>query len=395
MHFFPISAPTVALSLSDEGLCLVEIKKHWRKSSLRHIARLPLSPGSLTLSSTKPNIANFDEVLAQLKALAKPYRRPISIALSLPDICARTSIFDFASFPTKKPEQTALVNWRFQQDLKLDTSQARLAFGLYVPTSVRDSLSPDTTEHVRVLGTAIRHEIIEQYENICLEADLIPTSVGMSGLDVFDLYRPNIQDRLTAENSSWTSHPPTFLFLFISHWGFTFLAFQDGSPRFIRTKALAIKTEAHDLQVPSLDPESEKHGETRDYRPTSSGDPSSDAHHDCATGNTPYPSYTAMKVEKEILATLQYYFEMFPPSPATASCPVNLFLTTDLTLGQSLMPPHDHIQQTLKASGGHEPQIRVTSLSPTAHFHLLHTHLALSSHQEEAALPGYASLMVA
>ena len=109
MHFFPISTPTVALSLSDEGLCLVEIKKHWRKSSLRHIARLPLSPGSLTLSSTKPNIANFDEVLAQLKALAKPYRRPISIALSLPDICARTSIFDFASFPTKKPEASPPV----------------------------------------------------------------------------------------------------------------------------------------------------------------------------------------------------------------------------------------------------------------------------------------------
>lgn len=394
MHFFPISAPTVALSLSDEGLCLVEIKKHWRKSSLRHIARIPLSRGVLTLSSTKLNIAHPDEFLTQLKALAKPYRRPISIALSLPDICARTSIFDFASFPTKKPEQTALVNWRFQQDLKLDTSQSRLAFGLYVPTPVRDSLSPDTTGYVRVLGTAIRHEIIEQYENMCLEADLIPTSVGMSGLDVFDLYRPNIQDRLAAENSFRTSQPSTFMFLFISHWGFTFLAFQDGSPRFIRTKALAIKAEAQDLQDPSLDSESEKHGETRDHRPTPSGDPSPHAHHDYATGNTPYPSYTAMKVEKEILATLQYYFEMFPISAATASSPVNLFMTTDLTLGQSLMPPLDHIQQTLKASGGHEPHIRVTSLSPASHFHLLNTHLAVS-HQEEAALPGYASLMVA
>lgn len=394
MHFFPISAPTVALSLSNEELCLVEIKKHWRKSSLRHITRLPLSPGVLTLSSTKLNIANTDEFLTQLKALAKPYRRPISIALSLPDICARTSIFDFASFPTKKPEQTALVNWRFQQDLKLDTSQSRLAFGLYVPTSVRDALPPDTTEHVRVLGTAIRHEIIEQYENLCLEADLIPTAVGMSGLDVFDLYRPNIQDRLTAENSSGTFHPPPFMFLFISHWGFTFLAFQDGSPRYIRTKALAIKTETHDHQEPSLDPESEKNGETRDHHPTSSGNPSSDAHQDYPTGNTPYPSYTAMKVEKEILATLQYYFEMFPVSAATASSPVNLFMTTDLTFGQSLMPPLDHIQQTLKASGGHEPHIRITPLSPASHFHLLNTHLAVS-HQEEAALPGYASLMVA
>ncbi|MCA9500894.1 MAG: hypothetical protein KC588_16995, partial [Nitrospira sp.] len=232
MQFFPISAPIVALSLSDNGLCLVEIKKHWRKRSIRNIARLPLSPSALTLSSTKLNIANPDEFLTQLKALVKPYRRPLSIALSLPDICARTSIFDFASFPTKKPEQTALVNWRFQQDLKLDTSQSRLAFGLYVPTPAKDSPSPGIREHVKVLGTAIRHEIIEQYENVCLEANLIPTSVGMSGLDIFDLYHPNIQDMLTAENPSWVSHPPTIMFLFISHWGFTFLAFQDGSPRF-------------------------------------------------------------------------------------------------------------------------------------------------------------------
>ncbi|PJA78578.1 MAG: hypothetical protein CO149_03260, partial [Nitrospirae bacterium CG_4_9_14_3_um_filter_51_5] len=230
MHFFPISSPTVALSLTEEALCLVEVKRHWRKTSLRHIARLPLSPGVLKLSSAKPNIANPDEFLTRLKALVKPYRRPLSIALSLPDMCARTSIFDFASFPTKKPEQTALVNWRFQQDLKLDTSQSRLAFGIYVPTSVTDSPSPDNTEHVRVLGTTIRHEIVEQYENLCLKADLIPTSVGMSGLDIFDLYRPNIQDMLAAENSSHASAPTAVMFLFISHWGFTFLACQEGSP---------------------------------------------------------------------------------------------------------------------------------------------------------------------
>lgn len=393
MQFFPISTPTVALSLSDEGLCLVEIKKHWRKSSLRHIARLPLSTGVLTLSSTKLNIAKSDEFLTQLKALVKPFRRPISIALSLPDICARTSIFDFASFPTKKPEQTALVNWRFQQDLKLDTSQSRLAYGLYGPTSVGDSLSPDTAGHIKVLGTAIRHEIIEQYEHMCLEADLIPTSVGLSGLDIFDLYRPNIQDSLASDNPSQTSYPPPFMFLFLSHWGFTFLACQEGCPRFIRTKALAIKAEAHHPQDPSLDDESEEHRNTREHRPTSSENSSSDTPQESTTGKTPYPSYTAMKVEKEILATLQYYFEMFPIS-ATASSPINLFTTTDLTHGKSLLPTLDQIQQTLKASGGHEPHIRVTSLSPASHFHFLNTHLA-GSHQEEAALPGYASLMVA
>ena len=393
MHLFPISTPTVALSISEEALCLVEIKKHWRKSTLQHTTRLPLSPGVVKLSSAKLNIEKPDEFLTQLKMLVKPYRRPLSIVLSLPDICARTSIFDFASFPTKKPEQTALVNWRFQQDLKLDTSQSRLAFGIYVPTSVTDSSSADNSEHVRVFATAIRHEIVEQYEEMCLEADLIPTSVGISGLDIFDLYRLNIQDMLAAHNPSSASDTPGILFLFMSHWGFTFLACQEGSPRFIRTKAIAIKTESYDRQEPSLISESEKHNATTgDYVPPS-GEPPSYATQETDTGHPPYPSYTVMKVEKEIMATLQYYFEMFPIADITSS-PVNLFIATDLTHGQSLMPSLDHIQRALKASGGHEPQIRVTALSHASHFHLLNTALTVNN-QEEAALPGYASLMVA
>lgn len=393
MHFFPLSIPTVALSLSEEGLCLVEVNKHWRKTSLRHIAGLPLSPDVLKLSSAKPNIVNPDEFLTLLKALVKPYRRPLSIVLSLPDICARMNIFDFASFPTKKPEQTALVNWRFQQDLKLDTSQSRLAFGIYVPTSVTDSPSPDNPDHVRVLGSAIRHEIVEQYEKMCLEADLIPTTVGISGLDIFDLYRPNIQDLLTAENPSHVSMPPTVMFLFMSHWGFTFLACQEGSPRFIRTKALAIKNESNRPQAPASEAEPEPITEPGERGAILSGERQTSATPETATGQTPYPSSTVLKVEKEILATLQYYFEMFP-IPATASSQVNLFMATDLTDGQSLMPPLDRIQHTLKVSGGHEPRIRVTALSHASHFHLSKTRLFAGIHQEKA-LPGYASLMVA
>ncbi|HBP87290.1 MAG TPA: hypothetical protein PKK23_11455 [Nitrospirales bacterium] len=393
MHFFPIKSPTVALSFSEEALCLVEIKKHWRKSSLRHIAKLPLSPGVLKLSSAKPNITNTDEFLTQLKALVKPYRHPLSIVLSLPDICARTSIFEFASLPTKKPEQTALVKWRFQQDLKLDTSQSRLTFGIYMPTSVKDFPALDNPEHVRVLGSAIRNEIVEQYENLCLEAALIPTSVGMSGLDIFDLYRPNIQDMLTAEYPSQASAPPVVMFLFMSHWGFSFLACQEGSPRFIRTKALAIKkTESHPQNL-SPGSESDEFKETTEQREQVIDEPRFSTTRATDFEKNPYPSYTVMKVEKEILATLQYYFEMLA-LPATGPSPVHLFMATDLTHGACLMPPLDHIQRTLKASGGHEPQIRVTALSHASHFHLSNSHLARSNH-EEAALPGYAGLMVA
>ena len=43
----------------------------------------------------------------------------------------------------------------------------------------------------------------------------------------------------------------------------------------------------------------------------------------------PYPSYTVMKVGKEILATLQYYLEAFPLKDMPSSA-INLFVATDL-----------------------------------------------------------------
>lgn len=393
MHLFPISTPIFALSISEEALCLVEIKKQWRKTLLHQVTRVPLPQGVVKLSAAKPNIENPEEFLAKIKALVKPGKRPLSIALSLPDLCARTSVFDFSTFPTKKQEQTALVNWRFQQDLKLDTSQSRLAFGVYVPTSVTNSPSPDNSEKVRVLGTAIRNEIVEEYERMCLEAHLMPISVGISGLDIFDLYRPNIKDILETEGHPSSPFSSEGLFLFISHWGFTFLAFQDGTPRFIRTKAIAVKPESS--SPPGDFPDSESFGpkEANEHGDQVLEEAVSQKTLDANTSNSPYPSFTTMKVGKEILATLQYYLEAYPLGE-TPSSTINLFVATDLNHGHSLIPPTDQIQRTLKAGGGREPQIQVTALSHVSHFQLQESRRAFNN-QVESALPGYASLMVA
>jgi hypothetical protein len=382
MRLFPITTPTLALSVSEQALCLVEIKKQWRTSQLQNLTRVPLPQGVLKLSSAKLNIERPEEFLTHFKSLVEPYSRPLSIVLSLPDLCARTSVFDFSTFPTKKHEQTALVKWRFQQDLKLDTSQSRLAYGAYMPASVRDFPSPDQAETVRVLGSAIRHEIVEQYEKMCLDAHLLPTAVGLSGLDVFDFYRSQIQERLQADVHASESLSSGAMFLFISHWGFTFLSFQDGTPCFIRTKAISIKEVAEideKLEAPDTGRLTAGNRETTDPVDPLSKDP--------------YPSYTTMKVGKEILATLQYYLEAFPLRESSSSA-VHLFVATDLAHGHRLIPSTEHIQRTLKVSGGPEPQITITSLSHASHFHLKKAPLAFHD-REEAALPGYASLMVA
>jgi hypothetical protein len=94
MNLSPINEPTLALSISEDALCLVEVKKSWRTTTLKEVQKVPLPSGVIRLSSAKPNIEHMETFVEQLGILAGPLKKPISISLSLPDLCARTSGFN-------------------------------------------------------------------------------------------------------------------------------------------------------------------------------------------------------------------------------------------------------------------------------------------------------------
>ena len=297
----------------------------------------------------KPNIQKMDVFITQLRTLTESIKKPTSIALSLPDLCARTCVFDFATFPTKKSEQLALLNWRFQQDLKLDTTQSRLDYGVYLPATLKEASKEQADpEHVRILGTAIRNEVIEQYERACLDLNLMPVSVSIAGLDIVDLYQPTIKEILEAEDRRTASKSSEIMFLFLSHWGFTFFAFHEGSPRFIRTKAITIRSnedrEREEASSGTLNHEngSASRVPTLPTLINAEGPPTGES------AAHPYPFYTAIKVEKEILATLQYYLETFSNHEEEPSL-ANLFVVSDLEHGQKLLPTPAQFQQTAQS----------------------------------------------
>lgn len=391
MNLFPINQPTLALSISEEALYLVKVKQSWRTTRLHSVNRVSLPSGVVRLSSAKPNIEDMDTFVDQLRLLVKPFNKPISIAISLPDLCARTSVFDFSTFPTKKNEQIALLNWRFQQDLKLDTTQSRLAYDVYVPTSLVHALKKEHSEKVQVLGTAIRQEIAEQYERACLDANLIPISVSISGLDTFDCYQETIQEILEAEDRRSTSPSSGAMFLFMSHWGFTFFAFNDGCPHFVRTKAITIREESDSGHWDTYSSESKGpeplHTQIEESKEQTIG--FQDSNNGTST-ISPYPSYTVTKVEKEVLATFQYYLETFFQDEEK-SFPTNLFVVSDLEFGYTLLPSSEHIQQTATASGWSTSQIQINQLPSPTHFNSYETRSLQPSHLW-SALPGYASV---
>lgn len=395
MKLSPLQQPTVAISISEDALFVTKVKKSWRTTTLKDVKKVLLPPGTIRLSSAKLNIENMLVFKQHLGIAIESFPKPVSIALSLPDLCARTSVFEFSTFPGKKSEQIALLNWRFQQDLKLDTAQSRLDYEVYVPTSLADtSKKSGNPEKVRVLGTAIRNEIVEQYERACLELKLIPISVSISGLDIFDLYQPTIKEILEVEDRRTTNTSPEAMFLFISHWGFTFFAFNEGCPSFVRTKAITIRPNSslgREDASPSGSADQEHLAPQSRLELPTLYNAEGPRMEDYSTH--PYPFYTATKVEKEILATLQYYLETYLQDGSLPSL-ANLFVVSDLEHGHRLLPAPEHLQQTAKVSGLSISDIQVTPLSTVSQFNKRESSVVHDSNIW-SALPGYASLMVA
>ena len=393
MNLFPMNQPTLALSISEEALYLVEVKKSWRTTSLQQVKHVALPAGVIQLSSAKPNILKMDTFIEQLRILFETCQKPISIALSLPDLCARTCAFDFTKFPTKPSEQTALLNWRFKQDLKLDTALSRLAYQVYVPASLANGSTHDNPETVRVLGTVIRNEIVEQFEGACLDVNLIPAAVSIAGLDIFDFYQQNIQEILKAEDKKNTTASTGAMFLLMSHWGFTFFAFDEGCPTFVRTKAIAIRPNVnHEPANNSSTCQENREDVGRNQEDPISALAPADAYASERV-RTPYPSETMTKVEKEVLATLQYYLETYSQDGRKPS-PTHLFFVTDLEHGHMLLPTSEHIQQTATVSGITASPIQITQFSYTTQFKSQGSRSVQESNIW-SALPGYASLRVA
>lgn len=226
MALYPIRRPTLGLQISSHTMTLVEVRRDWRRGGhgwhLKACRRIDLPEGVIRLSSTELNLLDVQAVTHQLKGLLEGRRR--CVAVSLPDHCARIALFDFDTLPQKPAEVEAILRWRFQNDLNLAVGKSRMQYRVFRTATGAAKAEKPT---VRILVAAVREEIVSQYEQLCEAAGVMPVSIGLSSLALIESCRPVM-----------TSHPAEALFLHATDDGFTFMAFRQSCPVFLRTKAL-------------------------------------------------------------------------------------------------------------------------------------------------------------
>lgn len=212
---FPLHRPRVGLSVSESGICLVALRRSWfRRPIVEKVLEHPLPCGVLTVSPTEPHMHDREAFTKTLCALTDHVNER-TIALSLPTRAVHLGLFAFDRFSDDPKERDALITWRFREDLNLTIGDARVMMQTYP--------SETTTQ---VLAMAVRQSIVDQYEEACSSARLIPASIGVSLFQFLSLYRTLMQGHRRFCVMQWADDE------------FVLLTVEQGRPVFLRTRSM-------------------------------------------------------------------------------------------------------------------------------------------------------------
>ena len=362
MTLFPFTRPRMGLHVTADALSVAHVNRRLGRQSFGGYVEQPLPSGAIRLSPVEPNILEQAHVINSLQSVLGRVKGPQSVALCLPDFCARTTVLEMATLPQKKQEQQALVEWRLRQDLNLAKENMRISYQILSSPSWGFTGPPNTDQPVRLLATAIQERIIEAYEAVCLEVGLIPTSIHLASLAVFNMCRPLMDATLDVMPERIAFVPDTLFFLYLADWGFSIIAIHHRTPYFLRVKALR-PFSPWPSPVPPQSPE--EFGPPKQEKTASSieesPEPLSSIQPD-AVLTSPPPQATM--IANEVVGTLQYYFETHEASAVTDGA-YPLFLVGSQAPDSALPLIAELIQQEFPIEADSaQPRIRTFPVFP-------------------------------
>lgn len=303
----------MGLYFSTDKLCFGFLRHGLGGPAFANYREQYLPPGSIRLSPIEQNVASSKHLLSALEADLHSIQRPHSVSVCLPDLCAQMAIFELASLPKNKKEQKALVEWRLQKELNLSPKPRRVSYQRFGAVPSRFSLARSPSTPVRFLAVTIQNDIVEQYEALCLEAEMIPVSINVAGLVVLNLCRPSIEATLHAHARDISFVPDTAIFSYIGDWGFSLIACQAGQPCFVRVKPLRRLSTATipPSQVLSEDAPFGMNSQSESNEKTTFRKPD--------IFDLPSDREPTSLLAQELLGSLQFFFEAATPPERQAS----------------------------------------------------------------------------
>jgi hypothetical protein len=182
----------------------------------------------LVLSASEPNVKDRDALVKELRALVATSSER-TFAVCLPDRVWQLAVFPFETMPPRERDREQIIRWRFQHEEHATVGDARILHRVFpmkgAITAMQAGATPKGQVTAYVLAMAIKRSVLDQYEQVCQQAGLLPISISCAALWLFDFYRPAI------------TQADELFFVHQASDSMTFIAIKQGLPVFCRMKA--------------------------------------------------------------------------------------------------------------------------------------------------------------
>ncbi|MEZ5425302.1 MAG: hypothetical protein R2747_03465 [Pyrinomonadaceae bacterium] len=152
--------PKAALGLEKDSITALALKREGRgQFGIRQAATIDLPEHLLTPSFTEKNISNRNEFLVMLEEVLENagLNRQKRWSVSLPSNTARTAILTLDAVPASSDELNEVLDWKAENTFGAPAGEMRI--------SLR-KITPDKTGKSRYFATAVKLNVIDEYETV-------------------------------------------------------------------------------------------------------------------------------------------------------------------------------------------------------------------------------------
>lgn len=214
-----LCAPTViGIEITRTNISAALLLKQRGLPALVSSASCIFAPDTLKVNQREPNVCKIELFNEQLRRLMDRLQtREKRVALSLPDASGRVLLVNLENRWSSREEALEMINWKLRKMISWEAIELQIDF---------QPLSSTGELNNQLLVAAIARPIIEQYEELLLQAGLQPDWISFFGLNLARAFEEYLCSASDVCLVYWQDHTLGTLF------------FQQGVPVFYRTKQL-------------------------------------------------------------------------------------------------------------------------------------------------------------
>lgn len=208
----------LGLEINSDGIQMALVGGARTKPVLQAFSGHRFAPETVRVTLRELNVLNPAAFVAAVRdAHLRLLTRTTRTAVALPDAAGRVLLLDLDTRFKSRDEAADIIRWKLKKNFPFDINDAHFDF---------QQVQQKETGEISVLVSLICRQVLNQYEELIVEAGLQPNQIDFTSFRLHELFSP----RLSVDED----------YIFISHFAgvLSILLFKGGALDFYRSKEI-------------------------------------------------------------------------------------------------------------------------------------------------------------